>query len=192
MAEPQVTKTLVVDLCNIERKQIPLTSSQTKQTLPPMNIPLEIARAQGIHGAKGGRPKLDLTEEQRLARRRDQIRRSKLRRAAIDTEKPKTTPSRETEFENANWLAAKYEKIRMDLGQSRVELAKKLGVTRQTIHRRESGQTPITREAQLALEGVVERMGFKMARQEYAEPQPGRNDPCACGSGRKFKKCCGR
>lgn len=24
-----------------------------------------------------------------------------------------------------------------------------------------------------------------------AEPAPGRNDPCSCGSGRKFKKCCG-
>ena len=23
------------------------------------------------------------------------------------------------------------------------------------------------------------------------EPQPGRNDPCPCGSGRKWKKCCG-
>jgi SEC-C motif-containing protein len=23
------------------------------------------------------------------------------------------------------------------------------------------------------------------------EPKVGRNDPCACGSGRKFKKCCG-
>jgi uncharacterized protein len=22
-------------------------------------------------------------------------------------------------------------------------------------------------------------------------PQPGRNDPCSCGSGRKYKKCCG-
>jgi len=22
-------------------------------------------------------------------------------------------------------------------------------------------------------------------------PKIGRNDPCACGSGRKFKKCCG-
>jgi uncharacterized protein YecA (UPF0149 family) len=21
---------------------------------------------------------------------------------------------------------------------------------------------------------------------------PGRNDPCPCGSGRKYKKCCGR
>lgn len=25
----------------------------------------------------------------------------------------------------------------------------------------------------------------------YKTPQPGRNDPCSCGSGKKFKKCCG-
>ena len=25
----------------------------------------------------------------------------------------------------------------------------------------------------------------------YARRQPGRNDPCFCGSGKKFKKCCG-
>jgi uncharacterized protein YecA (UPF0149 family) len=24
------------------------------------------------------------------------------------------------------------------------------------------------------------------------EPEVGRNDPCQCGSGKKFKKCCGR
>lgn len=24
-----------------------------------------------------------------------------------------------------------------------------------------------------------------------AEPKVGRNDPCPCGSGRKYKKCCG-
>ena len=23
-------------------------------------------------------------------------------------------------------------------------------------------------------------------------PEPGRNDPCSCGSGKKYKKCCGR
>jgi hypothetical protein len=26
----------------------------------------------------------------------------------------------------------------------------------------------------------------------HAQPKPGRNDPCPCGSGRKFKKCCDR
>jgi len=25
----------------------------------------------------------------------------------------------------------------------------------------------------------------------YSPPKPGRNDPCPCGSGKKFKKCCG-
>nr|WP_081587592.1 SEC-C metal-binding domain-containing protein [Paraglaciecola arctica] len=24
------------------------------------------------------------------------------------------------------------------------------------------------------------------------EPKVGRNDPCPCGNGRKFKKCCGK
>lgn len=25
----------------------------------------------------------------------------------------------------------------------------------------------------------------------YDSPRPGRNDPCPCGSGKKYKKCCG-
>jgi len=28
--------------------------------------------------------------------------------------------------------------------------------------------------------------------QAHATPTPGRNDPCPCGSGRKYKKCCGK
>jgi len=27
---------------------------------------------------------------------------------------------------------------------------------------------------------------------KHASPKVGRNDPCPCGSGKKFKKCCGR
>jgi uncharacterized protein YecA (UPF0149 family) len=26
----------------------------------------------------------------------------------------------------------------------------------------------------------------------YASSNVGRNDPCPCGSGKKFKKCCGK
>ena len=26
----------------------------------------------------------------------------------------------------------------------------------------------------------------------HGQPKVGRNDPCPCGSGRKFKKCCGQ
>jgi uncharacterized protein len=29
-------------------------------------------------------------------------------------------------------------------------------------------------------------------RPHVAAPRPGRNDPCSCGSGRKYKQCCGR
>jgi preprotein translocase subunit SecA len=28
--------------------------------------------------------------------------------------------------------------------------------------------------------------------QAQAEDTPGRNDPCPCGSGKKYKKCCGK
>jgi len=26
----------------------------------------------------------------------------------------------------------------------------------------------------------------------HSEDKPGRNDPCPCGSGKKFKQCCGK
>ncbi len=33
--------------------------------------------------------------------------------------------------------------------------------------------------------------GIKPAPFKHEKPQVGRNDPCPCGSGKKFKKCCG-
>lgn len=44
------------------------------------------------------------------------------------------------------------------------------------------------------------RLGFMKALQidnkkytvEYATAEVGRNDPCPCGSGSKYKKCCGQ
>jgi hypothetical protein len=39
----------------------------------------------------------------------------------------------------------------------------------------------------------IERSGpFSPGTTYVAPPKPGRNDPCPCGSGRKYKKCCGR
>jgi preprotein translocase subunit SecA len=32
----------------------------------------------------------------------------------------------------------------------------------------------------------------KVETYRRAEPRVGRNDPCPCGSGKKYKKCCGR
>jgi len=44
------------------------------------------------------------------------------------------------------------------------------------------------REAQL--KAVGETLWHPVAKPVRALPKPGRNDPCPCGSGRKFKKCC--
>jgi uncharacterized protein YecA (UPF0149 family) len=32
---------------------------------------------------------------------------------------------------------------------------------------------------------------FNRSRIVVKEKEPGRNDPCPCGSGKKYKKCCG-
>jgi hypothetical protein len=32
---------------------------------------------------------------------------------------------------------------------------------------------------------------YKRSRTVHAEKKPGRNEPCPCGSGKKYKKCCG-
>jgi hypothetical protein len=44
------------------------------------------------------------------------------------------------------------------------------------------------REAQCKMVG--ETLWESIPKPVRAAPQPGRNDPCPCGSGRKFKKCC--
>lgn len=33
---------------------------------------------------------------------------------------------------------------------------------------------------------------FKKSKIYHAPKKPGRNDPCPCGSGKKYKKCCGK
>jgi uncharacterized protein YchJ len=48
--------------------------------------------------------------------------------------------------------------------------------------------------AEIGLEGAGSSEGesdFSEAKPIQAAPKTGRNDPCPCGSGRKFKKCCG-
>ena len=37
--------------------------------------------------------------------------------------------------------------------------------------------------------GQTERVAKKP---DVAEKKPGRNEPCPCGSGKKYKNCCGR
>lgn len=37
---------------------------------------------------------------------------------------------------------------------------------------------------------LAERLEAESLRRSFVEMNPGRNDPCPCGSGRKFKVCC--
>lgn len=42
-----------------------------------------------------------------------------------------------------------------------------------------------------SFEGSVAGMPEMKARPVRVEDKIGRNDPCPCGSGKKYKKCCG-
>jgi uncharacterized protein YecA (UPF0149 family) len=51
------------------------------------------------------------------------------------------------------------------------------------------------REAFLQANAAAEQQGTALHERLVAEgatPKVGRNEPCPCGSGRKYKKCCGR
>ena len=58
-------------------------------------------------------------------------------------------------------------------------------------------QTPEVKRVQLAkpltegFEGNGEKKVKKVTVNKRSEPSVGRNDPCPCGSGKKYKKCCG-
>ena len=45
--------------------------------------------------------------------------------------------------------------------------------------------------ANLQYSGGQEVAQAKKAPVKRKEPKVGRNDPCPCGSGKKYKKCCG-
>lgn len=150
-----------------------------------MNIPAKIARAQGhhgikgaSHGIKGGRPKLDLTDAERAERRRKQ-REDYRRRKGIAARKP-GTPRWEREYV-AVWGKPPGEPLTSEEFAEREPLwnARVKPQTRTTPKKR---RTPGT--------GKPQNVGAQVKPAlAYAQ---GRNEPCACGSGRKFKKCCGR
>lgn len=50
--------------------------------------------------------------------------------------------------------------------------------------------TPPTRETALSGTPLTERWGAALPAPHRAQPKVGRNDPCPCGSGKKYKKCC--
>jgi uncharacterized protein YecA (UPF0149 family) len=42
------------------------------------------------------------------------------------------------------------------------------------------------------MQAALQRSQAKPKTVTREMPKVGRNDPCPCGSGKKFKKCCGR
>jgi SEC-C motif len=55
--------------------------------------------------------------------------------------------------------------------------------------RGQHGAIPVSASEAAELETIRERRELAYARIVAKLPQPGRNDPCPCGSGKKFKKC---
>ncbi|HTJ97136.1 MAG TPA: UPF0149 family protein [Rhodocyclaceae bacterium] len=64
--------------------------------------------------------------------------------------------------------------------QQRAELASQLPATVATLYRFWTPYREAADQAEVPSKTV-----------QYAEPKTGRNDPCPCGSGKKYKKCCG-
>ncbi len=42
----------------------------------------------------------------------------------------------------------------------------------------------------LSVFNLVRQERFVLEQEESKKPKIGRNDPCPCGSGKKYKKCC--
>lgn len=167
-----------------------------------MNIPPEVARSQGshgikgaAHGIKGGRPKLDLTHEQRAERRRKQQEAYRRRQGipAKNVGPPKPRPK--------SWVQEYYE----IWGKGPRE-----PITPEEFAEREPRwNAQVLKQQEAAKHREDETQRRKLERQKRREerrrqpftpppspvaatPRIGRNQPCPCGSGRKFKKCCGR
>jgi len=131
-----------------------------------MNIPLETARAQGSHGIKGGRPRLDLTDEERLARRKAQKLASRQRAVSSKVVSGRTVP-----------------KVKRP---PRVASSPVAVVDRQD---RPVSIPPssFVLPANTLADQVEELAGYY---REILAPPVGRNSRCPCGSGKKAKKCC--
>ena len=170
-----------------------------------MNIPPETARAQGYHGikgashgVKGGRPKLDLTDDERIERRRKQQEAYRRRQGipAKEVRPPKVRPT--------NWVQ-QYVDIWGKLpGQPLTpeEFAAREPLWNRRVEEQQRAEERQSLDA-VSLQRAAEReTQARLIRQEpqgwapfpspvAATPSVGRNQPCPCGSGRKFKKCCG-
>ena len=47
-------------------------------------------------------------------------------------------------------------------------------------------------EAQLVMDAIAQGKGKALFAEQAESHKIGRNEPCPCGSGKKYKKCCGK
>ena len=52
-------------------------------------------------------------------------------------------------------------------------------------------KAPVREERNIQMVAVGSN-GVEKSGPAHAKKEPGRNDPCPCGSGRKYKVCCGK
>jgi hypothetical protein len=203
-----------------------------------MNIPPEVARAQGhhgdkgaVHGIKGGRPRLDLSDEERAERRRQQQEAWRRRNGIPPREVLTWDERRERDRrQRAEHWNEEYRGVWGRLfGESLTaeEFAKGQKAFRAWVracrnrnhplhwpvdfvrkhHREERRRQRVewleshdSDSPQRAARRKTRAQPERLAWQDWVEPLPphvdeappvGRNQPCPCGSGRKFKKCCG-
>jgi uncharacterized protein YecA (UPF0149 family) len=65
------------------------------------------------------------------------------------------------------------------------------GEEAQGIRRRVRGSLPAIQHTLSELPNVAARLQVSSPQVTTSRQKVGRNDPCPCGSGKKFKKCCG-
>ena len=59
------------------------------------------------------------------------------------------------------------------------------------LSRKQRSTEDIDAEEEILAKAKAEREKNPDKYQLKSSDQPGRNDPCPCGSGKKYKKCCG-
>ena len=60
------------------------------------------------------------------------------------------------------------------------------------LSRKQRSTEDIEAEEEILAKAKAEREKDPDKYQLKSADQPGRNDPCPCGSGKKYKKCCGK
>ena len=94
----------------------------------------------------------------------------------------------ESSFRSTEWLALEIQKI--EAGQA----LDATGHVTFTARFRQNGEVHSLSERSefRRIDGVWRYLsGDAVRSRQTPAPQVGRNDPCPCGSGRKYKKCCG-